>query len=227
MTLPVGPPVAPGVARTPGADTVLAGRRVTLRAVDPAADAPALHEATRDATTWTYLAYGPFADAAALEVQLAAAAAEPGRLALTILRDGAAAGVASYIRAVPEHRVIEIGHIVLGAALRRTAAATEAHYLLARHAFDELSYRRLEWKCDSLNAASRRAADRYGFRFEGVFREHMIVKGRSRDTAWYAIVEEDWPALRAALEAWLDPANFAADGRQRRALGELVAERRP
>ena len=157
---------------------------------------------------------------------LAGARAEEGRVALAILCDGRALGTASYIRIVPEHRVIEIGHIVLGASLARTPAATEAIYLLARHAFEELGYRRLEWKCDALNAASRRAAERYGFRFEGVFREHMIIKGRNRDTAWFAILEQEWPALRAAFEAWLEPANFDADGGQRRALGEMIAERR-
>jgi RimJ/RimL family protein N-acetyltransferase len=224
--LPIGAPVAPGAATVPGADTTLRGPRVTLRAVDPPADAPSLFVATSDAATWTYLAYGPFATAGELEAMLALAGAEEGRLALTILGDGRALGTASYMRIVPEHRVIEIGHIVLGSALRRTPAATEAIYLLARHALDELGYRRLEWKCDALNAASRSAAERYGFRFEGVFREHMIVKGRNRDTAWFAILEEEWPSLRGAFEAWLEPANFDADGGQRRALGEMIAERR-
>ncbi len=226
MTLPIGAPVAPGAAAVPGRDTALRGSRVTLRALDPAADAPSLFAATGDPATWTYLSYGPFANAAQLASTLAAAAAEEGRVALAIVRGGEALGTASYIRIVPEHRVIEIGHIVLGAPLRRTAAATEAIFLLARHAFDELGYRRLEWKCDALNAASRRAAERYGFRFEGVFREHMIVKGANRDTAWFAILQEEWPALRAAFEAWLEPANFEPDGAQRRALGELVAKRR-
>ena len=226
MALPIGAPVAPGAAVVPGAGTVLRGPRVMLRAVDPAADAPSLFEATSDPATWTYMAYGPFATAGELEAMLAGAAGEEGRVAFAILRDGRARGTASYIRIVAEHRVIEIGHIVLGASLARTAAATEAIHLLARHAFEDLGYRRLEWKCDALNAASRRAAERYGFRFEGVFREHMIVKGRNRDTAWFAILEEDWPALRGAFEAWLDPGNFDEDGGQRRALGEMIAERR-
>jgi len=225
VTLPIGTPVAPGTATVPGPDTTLHGLRVTLRAVEPAADAPSLFEATTDPATWTYLAYGPFATAGELEATLAGARAEEGRLALAIVSDGRALGAASYMRIVPEHRVIEIGHIVLGAPLARTPAATEAIYLLARHAFDELGYRRLEWKCDALNAASRRAAERYGFRFEGVFREHMIIKGRNRDTAWFAILEEEWPPLRAAFEAWLDPANFDGDGRQRRRLGEMIVER--
>ena len=117
------------------------------------------------------------------------------------------------MRIVPEHRVIEIGHIVLGASLARTPAATEAIYLLARHAFEELGYRRLEWKCDALNAASRRAAERYGFRFEGVFREHMIIKGRNRDTAWFAILERGVAgAARRVRGVARAPANFDGDG---------------
>jgi RimJ/RimL family protein N-acetyltransferase len=130
-------------------------------------------------------------------------------------------GVASYQRITPEFGVIEIGHIWFGAALQRTPAATEAIFLLARHAFDELGYRRLEWKTDALNARSRRAAERYGFQFEGIFRQHMVVKDRNRDTAWYALLNHEWPAARNAFEAWLDPANFDSAGRQKRALAEL------
>src|SRR5208283_3837407 len=109
---------------------------------------------------------------------------------------------------------------------KRTTAATEAIYLLARHAFDDLGYRRLEWKCNSLNAASRRAAERFGFTFEGVFRKHEIVKGRSRDTAWYAITDDEWPATRAGFEAWLDSANFGSGAQQKRSLGELMRRAR-
>ena len=130
-------------------------------------------------------------------------------------------GVASYLRIAPEHGVIEIGHIWFGAALQRTPAATEAIYLLARHAFDELGYRRLEWKTDARNERSRRAADRFGFQFEGIFRQHMVVKDQNRDTAWYALLDHEWPKARRAFEAWLDPANFDSAGRQRRALAEL------
>jgi RimJ/RimL family protein N-acetyltransferase len=136
------------------------------------------------------------------------------------------AGVAAYLRITPEHGVIEIGHIWFGASLRRTTAASEVIYLLASHAFDELGHRRLEWKCDSLNAASRRAAERFGFRFEGVFRSHMVVKGRNRDTAWYAITLEEWPAVREGFRAWLAPVNHDAAGAQKRSLGELIAAAR-
>jgi RimJ/RimL family protein N-acetyltransferase len=135
-------------------------------------------------------------------------------------------GVASYLRITPEHGVIEIGHIWFGPALKRTAAATEAIYLLVAHAFDDLGYRRVEWKCNALNRASRRAAERFGFRFEGVFRQHMVTKGRNRDTAWYAITDLEWPAVRAGFDRWLADENFDDAGAQRRALGDLVAEER-
>jgi RimJ/RimL family protein N-acetyltransferase len=121
----------------------------------------------------------------------------------------------------PEMRVVEVGNILLGPSLQRTALATEAQYLLARYAFEVLRYRRYEWKCDALNAASRRAALRFGFSFEGIFRDHMIIKGRSRDTAWFAMLEGEWPARKAAFERWLAPVNFAADGTQKKKLGEL------
>ena len=118
-------------------------------------------------------------------------------------------------------RVIEIGHIVYGAPLQRTPLGTEAQYLLARYAFETLRYRRYEWKCNALNAPSRRAAARYGFTFEGIFRQHMIVKGRSRDTAWYAMLDSEWPARKRAFEAWLAPDNFDGDGRQKASLAAL------
>jgi RimJ/RimL family protein N-acetyltransferase len=121
----------------------------------------------------------------------------------------------------PDMRAVEVGHILLSPLLQRTPLATEAQYLLARYTFESLRYRRYEWKCDALNAASRQAALRFGFSFEGVFRDHMIVKGRSRDTAWFAMLESEWPARKAAFEQWLAPENFSADGTQRRKLREL------
>jgi RimJ/RimL family protein N-acetyltransferase len=154
---------------------------------------------------------------------LAWAASSEDPLYLTIERipEQRPVGLASYLRITPHEGVIEIGHIWFGAPLKRTTAATEAIYLLARHAFDDLGYRRLEWKCNSLNAASRRAADRFGFSLEGIFRKHQIVKGRNRDTAWYSITDEEWPTVRAGLQAWLSPQNFAADGAQLRSLADL------
>jgi len=131
-------------------------------------------------------------------------------------------GLASYLRIEPAVGVIEVGHIHYAPALQRSVAATEAMALMMCRVFDELGYRRYEWKCDALNAPSRRAAERLGFRFEGVFRQATITKGRNRDTAWYAIIDRDWPDIRTAFERWLDPANFDGDGRQRRRLGELI-----
>jgi RimJ/RimL family protein N-acetyltransferase len=125
------------------------------------------------------------------------------------------------LRIEPEMRVIEVGHVLYSPALQRTPLGTETQYLLARYVFETLGYRRYEWKCDALNAASRRAALRFGFAFEGIFRNHMIVKGRNRDTAWFAIVDSEWPARKAAFERWLAAENFDAGGRQRASLREL------
>jgi RimJ/RimL family protein N-acetyltransferase len=132
--------------------------------------------------------------------------------------------MASLMRLDPDHGVIEVGHIWFAPALQRTRQATEAIYLLARYAFDDLGNRRLEWKCDSLNAPSRRAAERFGFVFEGVFRQHMVVKGRNRDTAWFSITDAEWPARRAAFQEWLAPANFDSSGRQRQPLASVRAQ---
>jgi len=121
----------------------------------------------------------------------------------------------------PAMRVVEVGHIIYGPALQRSALATEAQYLLARYVFEELGYRRYEWKCHALNAASRRAALRFGFVFEGIFRQHMIVKGRTRDTAWFSMLDSEWPRVRKAFEQWLEPMNFDAEERQRRRLADI------
>jgi RimJ/RimL family protein N-acetyltransferase len=131
--------------------------------------------------------------------------------------------VASFLRIDPPVGVIEVGHIALAPALQKTAAATEAMFLMMARVFDELGYRRYEWKCDALNAPSRRAAERLGFTYEGIFRQATLYKGRNRDTAWYAITDQDWPAVKRAYERWLDPQNFDAEGRQRVSLGALMA----
>jgi RimJ/RimL family protein N-acetyltransferase len=210
-------------ARLPG-DETLTGRHVRLEPLDADRHAAALYAAAQgDPALWNHLGYGPFASEAEMHAHLAAqaASADPRFLAVVDGATGEARGVVSYLRMEPEHGVIEIGHIWFGSALQRTPAATETVYLLARHAFEDLGNRRLEWKCDAANSRSRRAAERFGFTFEGVFRQHMVVKGRNRDTAWYSLLDGEWPAARAAFEAWLDPANFDAAGRQRRALAEL------
>jgi RimJ/RimL family protein N-acetyltransferase len=163
---------------------------------------------------------GPFADRAAFAEALKTRQASNDPLFFAILdaRSGRATGIASYMRIEPAHRVIEIGGIVLSPALQRKPGATEAMYLMARHVFEDLGYRRYEWKCDALNAPSRRAALRLGFTFEGIFRSHMIIKGRNRDTAWFAMLDSDWPARKAAFEAWLAPDNFDANGEQKQSL---------
>jgi RimJ/RimL family protein N-acetyltransferase len=226
----LGTPVdwRPVPAPSPGE---LGGRTVLLRSVRPAQDAAPLfaasHPPAGDPGLWTYLPYGPYEDPAALQASLEAVAVSSDPLFFVVAALPAArpAGIASYLRITPQHGTIEIGHIWFGAGLARTTAASEAIHLLAAHVFDTLGYRRLEWKCNALNAASRRAAERFGFRFEGVFRHHQVVKGRNRDTAWYAITDAEWPAVAAAFRAWLDPANFDPMGRQRRTLASLMAER--
>lgn len=171
-----------------------------------------------DAELWSYLPYGPFSKPD-WEIWFEENAATDDPLFFAILDEsGTPAGQASYLRIYPSMGSIEIGHIALGPALQRTPAATEAIFLMARHAFDGLGYRRLEWKTDSNNSRSRRAAERFGFTFEGIFRQHMVIKGRNRDTAWFSIIDSEWPHVRAAFEAWLDPRNFDSEGRQLRSL---------
>jgi RimJ/RimL family protein N-acetyltransferase len=203
------------------------GGFAAVEPIDPARHASELHEANaadRDGRMWTYMAYGPFASLAEYRRWLEASCLgeDPMFHAIRDTRTGRAAGVASYLRIDPPVGVIEVGHIALSPGLQQTAAATEAMYLMMARVFDELGYRRYEWKCDALNAPSRRSALRLGFTFEGIFRQATLYKGRNRDTAWYAIVDKDWPALKRAFQRWLDPQNFDADGRQRVALGTLT-----
>jgi RimJ/RimL family protein N-acetyltransferase len=210
----------------------LRGTHVLLRPVDAEADSDPLyalsHPPEGDPAIWTYLPDGPYESADQLREMLTWAETSDDPLYFTLLGlpEERPLGIASYLRIEPAFGTIEIGHIWFGPPLQRTTAATEAIYLLAAHAFDDLGYRRLEWKCNALNAASRRAAERFGFSFEGTFRNHMVIKGRNRDTAWYSITGEEWPAIRAGFEAWLAPENFDANGVQRKALGVLIAESR-
>jgi RimJ/RimL family protein N-acetyltransferase len=209
----------------------LRGDHVLLRPVDAAADAEPLYDVSHppngDPTIWTYLPDGPYDSPEHLRQTLAWAESAEGHVYFTLapLPSERPLGLASYLRIEPAFGTIEIGHIWYGPPLKRTTAATEAIYLLARRAFDGLGYRRLEWKCDALNAASRRAAERLGFTFEGVFRNHQVVKGRNRDTAWFAIVDDDWPRIRSGYEAWLAPENFNADGSQKRPLAGMIGSR--
>lgn len=223
---PAQPAVGPPERR------VLAGRHVRLEPLDPGEAAAlwaAAHPDPRAAdAVWRWMAQGPFADPPAMAAWLRACAASVDPLFVQIreLGSGTLRGMASWLAIRPETGSIELGNIWFGPALQRTAAATEAIWLMARHAMDERRYRRLEWKCNALNAASRAAARRFGFRFEGIFHRHMVIKGRNRDTAWYSITEEEWPAVRAGFATWLDPANFDAQGQQRRRLAELIAAAR-
>lgn len=172
---------------------------------------------------WDYMPYGPFSSASQYHrwVRDQEAVSDPFFYAIQNLETGAFEGVASYLRVSPQAGSIEVGHISFGPALQRTRAATEAMYLMMRWAFDA-GYRRYEWKCNTLNLASRRAAQRLGFSYEGVFRQAAVVKGHNRDTAWFAAIDAEWPALKEAFEAWLSPANFDATGHQLERLGDLT-----
>lgn len=167
---------------------------------------------------WTYLPMerpdGPDAVAALV----ASMVDDPGWVTYAVLVDGRAAGVLSLMRIDAANGVVEIGAVIFGTPLVRTVASTEAQRLLMGHVFDDLGYRRLEWKCDALNAGSRRAAERLGYTLEGVFRQLVVTKGRNRDTAWFALLDGEWPAVRSRLDDWLDPANFDDSGRQRHRL---------
>lgn len=204
------------------------GRFVRIERLDPARHADQLFAANSadDGRMWTYMPYGPFADLAAYRAwaEDMAPRTDPFFHAILDQASGQAQGVASYLRIEAGLGVIETGHIAYAPVLQKTAGATEAMYLLMRRVFDELGYRRYEWKCDALNAPSRAAAQRLGFTFEGIFRQATIYKGRNRDTAWFAITDRDWPKIRAVYEAWLAPDNF--DGpRQKQSLSALMAAR--
>lgn len=215
-------------AARPPERIVLVGGTVRLEPLDPKRHGDDLFGASKGAdATWTYLPYGPFAGREEFVSWLAERSRldDPLTFAIVDQASGVAGGLASLMSIVPEHGVIEIGHIWLSPALQKTRQATDAIYVMARYAFDELGNRRLEWKCDSLNAGSRRAAERFGFVFEGIFRKHRIVKGRNRDTAWYSITDEEWPSRKAAFEAWLAPENFGESGQQHRSLADLREEK--
>lgn len=202
---------------------VLTGRYARLEPLDPArhgADLLAVAQADGAADRFRHLFDRPPASAAEFDGWLgrAAASADPMFMAVIDQATGRAGGRQALMRIDPTHGVAEIGNILWGPAIARSRVATEALFLLADHVLGDLGYRRFEWKCNSLNEPSKRAALRFGFTFEGVFRQHMVVKGASRDTAWYSIIDSEWPALRARFLDWLDPANFDAAGRQLRSL---------
>ena len=206
--------------------TNIKGRTVRLEPVSAEAHAEALFDAAHgeghDPGLWDYLAYGPFDDVAQMRSWLVdrAASEDPLFYAVVDVATGLAVGMVSYLRIDPTYGVIEIGHIWFGKTLQRSRGATEAIFLLSRNAFDTLGYRRLEWKCNNDNARSKRAADRFGFSFEGIFRQHMITKGKNRDTAWFSIIDGEWESIRDGFERWLADENFDSDGRQRLSLVE-------
>jgi RimJ/RimL family protein N-acetyltransferase len=219
---PVGFRVDPRPALLPQAVT-LSGRHGSVERLDAARHRADLWNAVvGHGHIWTYMSYGPFADPAIFFDWLITReeARDPFYYAI-VDPSGRALGLAALMRIEPGMRVVEVGNILLSPSLQRTPLATEAQYLLGRYVFETLRFRRYEWKCDALNAPSRRAALRFGFSFEGIFRDHMIVKGRSRDTAWFAMLATDWPARKAAFERWLAPENFNADGTQKKKLGEF------
>jgi RimJ/RimL family protein N-acetyltransferase len=217
--LQIGSRVDTRAALAPEAIT-LTGDRGSIERLDCGRHRTDLWEAVRGHDRiFTYMAYGPFVEEVTFFDWLATReeSLDPFYYAV-ITPTGRAVGLAALMAIRQDMRVIEIGNILLSPQLQRTTLATEAQYLLARYVFDTLGYRRYEWKCDMLNAASRQAAVRLGFSFEGIFRDHMIIKGRNRDTAWFAMIAAEWPSRKAALERWLQPGNFYPDGKQRRSL---------
>jgi RimJ/RimL family protein N-acetyltransferase len=198
---------------------VLEGRYCRLEPLDPGRHADALLAASNAPGAEDRFRYlrEPVPDRASFDEWIASAARSEDPLFHAVIdrATGRCEGRQAYLRITPEHGVIEIGHILWGPAISRTRVATEALALYARYAFDALGYRRFEWKCNAANDASRRAALRFGFAYEGTFRQHMVVKGGSRDTAWFAMTDGDWPRVSRALDSWLDPANFDDEGRQR------------
>ena len=227
---PIGVPV-PGFegARLPSLQT-LEGRFCRLEKLE-LGHSQELFDALRadeSGALWTYLPESPPVDLSELSawVEQASGKRDPAFYALIERSSGRCLGRAAYMRIAPTAGSIEVGSILYSPSLQRTPVATEVMYLMMQHAFDELGYRRYEWKCDSLNEPSRRAAERLGFTCEGIFRQALVYKGRNRDTAWYAIIDRDWPAIRQGFEAWFDPANFDESGQQKHALATFIAAAR-
>ena len=224
---PIGPEVDAHPAGRPQR-VKLTGRRVTLAPLDARKHAVSLYDGSNgDAgreRVWTYLFDGPYANLQDFRASLETKAHSEDPLFFAVIDNasGRALGYQTLMRFDAANRVVEVGNIMYTPALQRTAGATEAQYLFASYVFDTLGVRRYEWKCNALNAPSRRAAERLGFSFEGIFRQHMIVKGRNRDTAWYAMLDGEWPARRAAFERWLRLDNFDGQGRQKESLSSLA-----
>jgi len=227
---PIGLPVPGWTLRPRPPRTSMEGRYCRIEPLDPDLHGEDLFRAfaaDQEGRIWTYLPYGPFVALRDFRAwtERFCLGDDPLFHAIVEQASGRALGVASYLRITPEVGVIEVGHINYSPALQKTPAATEAMYLMMARVFEELGYRRYEWKCNALNEGSCRAAERLGFTFEGVFRQATISKGRNRDTAWYSILDSEWPEARAAFKVWLDPANFDAEGKQKRRLAEIRTAR--
>jgi RimJ/RimL family protein N-acetyltransferase len=230
-SLPVGKSLPEWSTRPAPPRTAMEGRFCRLEPLDPGRHAQDLFAANgldKDGRNWTYLFQEPFADFESYRAWLEQVAKSDDPLFHTIVdtKTGKAVGVATFMRIDRTHGVIEVGNINYSPLLQRTPAATEAMFLMMRRAFDELGYRRYEWKCDSLNAPSRAAALRLGFQYEGLFRQAVVYKKRNRDTAWFSMIDSEWPTLKRAYEQWLAPANFDAGGRQRQNLANLISKAR-
>jgi RimJ/RimL family protein N-acetyltransferase len=219
---PVGPALAGWKVPSWPAREPMSGRFTRLRPLDIESDAAELFSelaVDKEGRTWTYLPYGPFQDFEAFREWLMnyCLSKDPLFYTITEIASGKPLGLAAYLRINPADGVIEVGHLIFSARMQRTPIATEAMYLMMKRAF-EMGYRRYEWKCDSLNAKSRAAAERLGFRYEGMFRQDRVYKGRSRDTTWFSVIDPEWPALEERFVRWLDPGNFDEAGKQRKAL---------
>ena len=223
---PVGPSLSRWTERPFPPATPMLGRTCSLEPLDAerhAADLFAAYAEAPDGRDWTYLFVGPFAGLSDYVRHLRSEAAkrDPQHHVIVDAATMKPVGTAALMRIDPANGVIEVGHVTYSPRLKRSRAGTEAMFLLMTRVFDELKYRRYEWKCDSLNAPSRRAAERYGFAYEGIFHQAIVYKGRNRDTAWYAMTDRDWPLVRAAFEHWLAAENFDPQGRQRRTLSDI------
>ncbi|MDX8347071.1 GNAT family protein [Cognatiyoonia sp. IB215446] len=225
---PIGAPVPDWTGCAPIPHTPMRGRTcdVVPLSLSHAADLHAAFSAETTGALWTYMPTGPFASEAdyAAWVNRACTSTDPLFFAIIDTATDKPVGVASYLRMQPEHGVAEVGYITFSPALQRTPMATDAMYLMMKRVFDELGYRRYEWKCDALNAPSRRAAERLGFTYDGLFRQALVYKGRNRDTAWFSILDQDWPRIKAALESWLTLTNFDETGHQKRTLQSFMAK---
>jgi len=225
---PIGPPVPDWTPRAQPPRTAITGRYCRVEPIDVERHAKDLYDAyasAADGRDWTYMSAGPFPDFDTYYAYATkqASSTDPLHHAVIDLETGKAVGTLALMRIDTANGVIEVGHVAYSPLLKRTRAGTEAQYLLLKRAFDELGYRRYEWKCDALNAPSRRAATRYGFTFEGIFRQAIVYRGRSRDTAWFSITDAEWPAISRGFAHWLSPENFDAEGEHRASLAELIS----